>query len=194
MSLGEPSESLGPYVFTLAPSEAEAAAARLGTRAALRGALFARHVAPFLVFAFVVLIAFTLAHFGFISARAGKMTLLLAAIAFVAQRIISHWLVLRAHAIGRRAVLIRFQGEGELAASIDEDGLALAAGGRLARMSYADCAEVEDVGALIYVWPRTGQPILLPKRVLREGEAALVVDRLRERVRRAKAARTSGTS
>ena len=193
MTSGGPRESFGPYVFTLAPSEVEAAAARLGTRAALRGGCAGR-VAPFLIFAFVVLIAFILAYFGFISPRAGKTALFLAAIAFVAQRIISHWLVWRAHAIGRRGALVRLGGEGELAASIDEDGLALAGGGRLARMSYADCAEVEDVGALIYVWPRMGEPILLPKRALPEGEAALVLDRIRERVQRAKAERAARTS
>ena len=147
MTSGRAPERLGRYVFALAPYEAEAAAARIGTRAALGGRLFARHVAPFLIFALVVAFAFLLAFFGFIARPVGKTAMFLAAIAFVAQRIISQWLVWRAHAIGRRAASARLHSEGELAVSIDEDGLAIAGGGRLARVSYADCAAVEDLGA-----------------------------------------------
>ena len=83
--------------------------------------------------------------------------------------------------------------DGELAVSIDEDGLAIAGGGRLARVSYADCAAVEAAGALIYVWPREGEPILLPKRVLPNGEAARLVAQIGERVRQARATQAERT-
>ena len=193
MTSGRAPERLGRYVFALAPYEAEAAAARIGTRAALGGRLFARHVAPFLIFALVVAFAFLLAFFGLIARPAGKTAMFLAAIAFVAQRIISQWLVWRAHAIGRRAASARLHSDGELAVSIDEDGLAIAGGGRLARVSYADCAAVEAAGALIYVWPREGEPILLPKRVLPNGEAARLVAQIGERVRQARATQAERT-
>jgi len=193
MTSGAPHESFGPYVFTLTSAEADAAAAHLGTRAALKGGCV-RHIAPFLIFALVVAFAFLLALFGLISQRAGKTALFLAAIVFVAQRIISNWLVWRAHASGRRAALVRLQSEGELAASIDKDGLSLLGGGRRLRLRYTDCAEVEDLGALIYVWPRKGEPILLPKRVLPEGEAALLFDLIKLGVGKARAARRSTAS
>ncbi len=45
MTVGSP-DSFGPYAFTLAAAEAEAAAARLGLRDALRGGLLANHLAP----------------------------------------------------------------------------------------------------------------------------------------------------
>ena len=62
---------LGPYAFTLAPAEAEAAAARFGLRSALKGGLTRSHLAPLAVFTLVILFASILALTGFISRRAG---------------------------------------------------------------------------------------------------------------------------
>ena len=47
-------DSFGPYAFTLAPAEAEAAAARVGLRTALKGGLLASHVAPLTAFALIM--------------------------------------------------------------------------------------------------------------------------------------------
>ena len=81
------SNSFGPYAFTLAPAEAEAAAARLGLRVALRGGLLARHLAPLAAFAAILVFASVLAVTGLISRRAGEATLILAAAAFMIQRL-----------------------------------------------------------------------------------------------------------
>ena len=73
----------GPYVFTLAPAEAEAAAARAGLRAALKGGLLTSHVAPLTAFALVMAFATVLALTGLIGRRAGEATIILAAAAFM---------------------------------------------------------------------------------------------------------------
>ena len=77
------SGSFGPYAFTLAPAEAEAAAARAGLRAALRRGLLASHIAPLTAFALIMAFAAVLALTGLISRRAGEATILLAAAAFM---------------------------------------------------------------------------------------------------------------
>ena len=81
--------SFGPYVFTLAPDEAEAAAARAGLRTALKGGLLTSHVAPLTAFALVMAFATVLALTGLIGRRAGEATIILAAAAFMIQRLAS---------------------------------------------------------------------------------------------------------
>ena len=95
------SDSFGPYAFTLTPAEAEAAAARAGLRTALKGGLLASHVAPLTAFALVMAFATVLALTGLISRRAGEATLILAAAAFMIQRLMSHWRIRRARQKGR---------------------------------------------------------------------------------------------
>ena len=97
-------ESFGPYAFTLSPAEAEAAAARFGLRSALRGGLIASHLAPLAAFMLVMLFASILALTGFISRRAGEATVLLAAAAFMIQRLATHWRIRRTRASGRTAI------------------------------------------------------------------------------------------
>src|SRR5580704_16662636 len=67
-------DSFGPYAFTLAPAEADAAAARAGLRTALKGGLLTSHVAPLTAFALVMAFATVLALTDLISRRAGKAT------------------------------------------------------------------------------------------------------------------------
>ena len=79
--------SFGPYAFTLEPAEAEAAAARVGLRTALKGGLLTSHIAPLTAFALVMAFATVLALTGLISRRAGEATIILAAAAFMIQRL-----------------------------------------------------------------------------------------------------------
>ena len=171
MTADSPSDSFGPYAFTLAPAEAEAAAARAGLRTALKGGLLASHVAPLTAFALIMAFASILALTGLISRRAGEMTLILAALAFMIQRLVSHWRFRRASLRGRAAI-DELRSAGALTATFDDEALSLDVDGRATRLRYADCDEAEDAGGLIYVWPRRGGPIVVPTRVIKDADEA----------------------
>lgn len=176
------SDSFGPYAFTLAPVEAEAAAARLGLRAALKGGLIAGHVAPLTAFALIMVFASVLALTGLISRRAGEAMLMLAALAFMVQRLMTHWRIRRARREGRAAIA-QLQSAGALTARFDGETLSLDVDGRTLRLGYADCEAAEDAGGLIYVWLRHGAPIVLPTRAVADAEeAARLVSRLSGRI------------
>jgi hypothetical protein len=171
-------ELFGPYAFTLAPAEAETAAARLGLRTALKGGLIASHVAPLTAFALIMAFASVLALTGLISRRAGEATILLAAAAFMIQRLATHWRIRRARSDGRAAIA-RLQSAGALTARFDNETLSLDVDGRALCVPYADCEDAEDVGGLIYIWLREGGPIVVPTRALADAdEAARLVSRL----------------
>jgi hypothetical protein len=188
-------DSFGPYAFTLSPAETEAAAARFGLRAALRGGLIASHLAPLTAFALVLVFASILALTGFVSRRAGESAVLLAAATFMIQRLATHWRIRRARALGRTALEALAAG-GALAARIDESGVALEGGGRSLRFDYADCEDAEDAGGLVYVWRREGAPLVLPARALGEGETGRLVAHVRSGIigRRIAQGRTTATS
>ncbi len=186
MTARDRAESFGPYACALTPAEAEAAAARFGLRSGLRGGLTASHLAPLATFILAMLFASILALTAFISRRAGEATVLLAAAAFMIQRMATHWRIERARSAGRAAIA-SLEAEGALTATIDDDGVTLAGGGRPRRLDYADCEEAEDAGGLIYLWPRDGAPIVLPARALADGEAAGLLARIKGRI----SARTS---
>ena len=170
--------SFGPYAFTLAPAEAEAAAARAGLRTALRGGLLTSHVAPLTAFALIMAFASVLALTGLISRRTGEGTIILAAAAFMIQRLASHWRIRRARSDGKAAIA-RLRSAEALTATFDNETLSLDIDGRTQCLRYADCEEAEDAGGLIYVWPRDGGPIVLPTRALPDAdEAARLVSRL----------------
>jgi prepilin signal peptidase PulO-like enzyme (type II secretory pathway) len=177
------SDSFGPYAFTLAPAEAEAAAARAGLRIALRGGLLARHLAPLTAFALIIVFASALAVTGLISRRAGEAALILAGAAFMIQRLATHWRIRRARGAGRAAVA-QLRSACALTASFDSDSLSLDVDGRALRLGYGDCEEAEDAGGLIYVWLRDGPPIVVPTRALADaGEAKRLVSRLSVRIK-----------
>jgi len=177
------SDSFGPYAFTLAPAEAEAAAARAGLRIALRGGLLARHLAPLTAFALIIVFASALALTGLISRRAGEATLILAAAAFMIQRLAIHWRIRRARGEGRAAIA-RLRSACALTASFGNDSLSFDVDGRALRLGYGDCEEAEDAGGLIYVWLRDGAPIVVPTRALADAEeAARLVSDLSVRIR-----------
>jgi hypothetical protein len=178
MTADRPPGSFGPYAFTLAPAEAEAAAARAGLRTALRGGLLTSHVAPLTAFALIMAFASVLALTGLISRRAGEATIILAAAAFMIQRLASHWRIRRARRDGKAAIA-RLRSASALTATFDNETLSLDIDGRTQCVRYADCEEAEDAGGLIYVWPHDGGPIVLPTRALPDGdEAARLISRL----------------
>ena len=184
--------SFGPYAFTLAPTEAEAAAARAGLRWALKGGLLASHWAPLTAFVMIMAFATVLALTGLISRRAGEMTIILAAAAFMIQRLATHWRIRRARREGR-ASIARLQSAGALTATFGDESLTLDAEGRTLSLRYADCEEAEDAGGLVYVWPRNGAPIVVPTRALAHaGEAARLVSRLSGRIGDARRKRLAG--
>jgi len=177
-------ESFGPYAFALAPAEAEAAAARAGLRLALRGGLLARHLAPLTAFTLVIVFASVLPLTGLISRRAGEATLILAAAAFIIQRLANHWRIRRARREGRSAIA-RLQSAGALTATFEDDALSLDVDGRIERLCYADCEEAEDAGGLIYLWPSAGLPVVIPVRTLPgAGEAGRLVAQVRAQMQR----------
>jgi hypothetical protein len=176
------SESFGPYVFTLSREEVEAAAARTGLRLALRGGLLARHLAPLTAFALIIAFASVLALTGLISRRAGEATLILAAAAFMIQRLANHWRVRRARREGRAAIE-PLQSAGAVTATFGNEVVSLDVDGRTRRLCYAECEGAEDAGGLIYVWLREGDPIVVPTRALAgAGEAARLLTRLSGRI------------
>jgi hypothetical protein len=162
------SDSFGPYAFTLAPAEAEAAAARAGLRTALKGGLLTRHVAPLTGFALIMAFASVLALTGLISRRAGEATLILAAAVFMIQRLATHWRIHHARREGSDA--IAHLQSGMLTATFGDETVSLEVDGRTLSLRYADCEQAEDAGGLIYVWPQNGVPIVVPTRVLADPE------------------------
>ena len=176
------SHSFGPYAFTLEPAEAEAAAARTGLRRALNGGLLASHVAPLTAFALIMTFASVLALTDLISRRAGEATILLAAGAFMIQRLANHWRIRSAHSAGRAAIG-RLQSAGAVTATFGDETLSLDVDGRTLNLRYADCEQAEDAGGLIYIWPRNGVPIVVPTRVVADAEdAARLLSRLSARI------------
>jgi hypothetical protein len=176
------SGSFGPYAFTLAPAEAEAAAARAGLRTALKGGLLASHVAPLTAFLLVMAFASVLALTGLISRRAGEATILLAAAAFMIQRLAAHLRIRGARRSGSAAIA-RLQSANALTATFDDETLSLDIDGRTLCVRYADCEHAEDAGGLIYVWPRDGGPIVVPTRALADAaETARLVSRLSDQI------------
>jgi len=185
-------DSFGPYAFTLAPAEAEAAAARAGLRAALKSGLLVRHVAPVTAFALIMAFASVLGLTGLISRRAAEATLILAAAAFMIQRLMSHWRIRGARREGRAAIA-RLQSASTLMATFDNEALSLGVDGRTTRLRYDECEAAEDAGGLIYVWPRHGAPIVVPTRALANAdEKARLVSRLSGRIGDARRAPLAG--
>jgi hypothetical protein len=176
------SESFGPYAFTLSPAEAEAAAARAGLRTALKGGLLTSHVAPLTAFALIMAFASVLALSGLISRRAGEATILLAAAAFMIQRLANHWRIRSARGEGRAAIG-RLQSASAVTATFGDETLSFDVDGRILNLRYLDCEQAEDAGGLIYVWPRNGVPVVMPTRAVADAEeAARLLSRLSARI------------
>ena len=181
MTARDNAETFGPYACALTPAEAEAAAARFGLRSALRGGLIASHLAPLAMMILAMLFASILALTGFTSRRSGEATILLAAAAYMVQRLATHRRIHRARRAGR-AAMAKLGAEGALTATLDHYGVTLAGGGGVRRLEYTDCDEAEDAGGFLYLWPRDGAPVVLPTRALADGEAPRLLARIKGRI------------
>jgi hypothetical protein len=112
-----------------------------------------------------------LALTGLISRRAGEATILLAAAAFMIQRLANHWRIRSARSEGRAAIG-RLQSASAVTATFGDETLSLDVDGRTSNFRYVDCEQAEDAGGLIYVWPRNGVPVVAPTRVMADSEEA----------------------
>jgi hypothetical protein len=173
--------AFGPWSFTLTPEEAEAVAARYGLRSALAGGLTARHHAPLAAFLLVMAFASILALTDLISRRAGEIAILVAAMAFMIQRLATHWRLRSARARAKAALAGE---QGPRVVALDPLGVGVEGGAQ--SLDYADLEEAEDAGGLVYFWPHRGAPIVLPTRALLDGEAGRVVAEVRLRMQGAR--------
>ncbi len=171
------------YVATLAPAELQAAAARYGLRAALRGGLTASHQAPLAAFILALFFAAILAMTGFIGRRPGEIIILVAASTFMIQRLATHRRIWRARKTGRAEVERLMSCP--LTTTIDAEAVMQTSATGARRLAFVDCQEAEEAGGLVYMWGRDGAPIVLPSRIIPEGEAVRLVARVRSRIRRA---------
>ncbi len=167
---------------TLEPAEIEAAAARYGLRSALGGGLTATHQAPLAAFVLAMLFAAILAAFGFISRRAGELVIILAALFFMIQRLAAHRRIWSARKKSR-AEIGRLM-SGPIETTIDADAIVQSSPDVVRKMAFADCREAEEAGGLIYLWTSEGAPLVVPTRVLAEGDAAQLLSRLKGRIGR----------
>ena len=172
----------GPFVVALEPAEMEAAAARYGLRAALSGGLTASHHAPLAAFVLTLLFASILGLAGFISRRAAEIAFLIAACAFMIQRLWTHQRIWRARNKGR-AEIERLM-SGAVTTTIEADGVTQANARGHWRIAFLDCVEAEESGGLIYLWRRNAAPVVLPSRLLAEGQAPRLMGWLRGRIPR----------
>jgi hypothetical protein len=174
----------GPYVFTLTNEEAGVAAARAGLRRALAGGLIGRHLAPLAAFVLAILFIAILALTGFVAQRPAEAALLIAAAAFLIQRLATRR---RFYRLRRVAVaeIAAFAAAERLVLSVADDGLRLEGLAAPIGWIFADCLEVEDAGGLIYLWPRQGAPAIAPARVFADvTEAARLLLYIRSRLPR----------
>jgi hypothetical protein len=179
--MADPPESHGPFDVTLAPAEIEAVASRYGLREALGGGLTARHHAPLAAFVLALLFAAILALTGLISRRAGDAAFLIAAAAFMIQRLATHRRIWRARTRGR-AEIERIL-SGPVTTTFDASAVVQTSGGESRRLDLADCQEAEETGGLVYLWGRRGAPVVVPSRAMAEGQAARLVAWARGRIR-----------
>jgi hypothetical protein len=155
---------LGPYIFTLTAEEAGVAAARAGLRRALAGGLIGRHLAPLAAFVLAILFIAILALTGFVAQRPAEAALLIAAAAFLIQRMATRRRFFRLRRFAA-AEIAPFAAAERLTLAVEDDGLRLDGLAAPMRWTFAHCLEVEDAGGLIYLWPRQGAPAIAPTRV-----------------------------
>ena len=170
MSAPDPAPS-APLGFELTPEEARIAASRAALRRALAGGLTANHLAPLAAFALAMTFAAILASTGLISRRHGEIALLLAAAAFMIQRLWTR----RRFALARResaASIEAIRAAGPLVLVVDEAGVTLSGATASRRWNFSDDLEAENAGGLVYLWPRLGAPAVLPSRAFTSPEAA----------------------
>lgn len=160
-----------PLTFALTEQDARTAAARAGLRAALGGRLSSHHAAPLVAFALVVTFVAILAFAGLVGRRRAEAVLIVAAIAFMAVRMAAHWR-LRGARNRNLAAFDALRRAGPARIRLDESSLHLETSAGARRLRFADCEEAEDAGAILYLWPRAGEPAIIPVRAFADERAA----------------------
>jgi hypothetical protein len=184
--MGEPPELI---LATLEPAEVEAAANRYGLRSALGGGLTANHHAPLAAFILTMAFAAILALFGFISRRAGELVIILAALLFMIQRLVAHRRIWSARKTSRAEIGRLMSGPVET--TIDADGVVQTSRAAVRKIAFVDCKEAEEAGGLIYLWSAEDAPVVIPTRVLADGDAARLLSSLQMRIGRSPASRST---
>lgn len=176
-------ELFGPYTFTLSPAETEAVSARSNLRAELRRSLLASRFA-LAAFALVLLFASIMAKTDLISRRVGEATVIVAAAAYIVQRLATHWRIVRRTRNRGPTAIASLEADRALTARIDEAGVTLEGGGRSRRLDWVECEEAEEADGLIYLWARSDAMIVLPARAIRDGEAGRLVAQIKQQIGR----------
>jgi hypothetical protein len=184
--------AFGPYVFSLTAEETRVAAARAGLRRALAGGLIARHLAPLAAFTLALLFIAILALTGFVPRRPAEAALLIAAAAFLIQRMATRRRFYRLRRLAASEIEALGAAE-QLVLSVGETSLRLEGASAPMTWEFADCLEAEDAGGLVYLWPRQGAPAIAPTRVFRDaGEASQFARHLNARLPRGLARPAAG--
>ena len=172
-----------PVTFEFTEAEAETAASRATLRQALGAGLLQRHVAPLAAFVLLMLFVAILAFTGLLARRPAEIVILIAAAAYMIQRLASR----RQFARARRecaAAMAAWRAAGPLTLSFDAAGAALT-GANAARWewTFAPDGEAEDAGGMIYLWPPRGAPLCAPSRAFEDSAAVVAFMRARCRAR-----------
>jgi hypothetical protein len=158
-----PEGAFGPYVFSLTDDEARIAAARAGLRRALAGGLIGAHFAPLAAFVLAILFTAVLGLTGLIGRRPAEAALLLAATAFLIQRLATRRRFFSSRRLAETQIEA-LRAAGRLTLSLAPDGLRLEGTPQPMHWRFADCIDAEDAGGFVYLWPRHGAPAIAPTR------------------------------
>src|SRR5580704_13997923 len=131
--------------------DAKVAASRAGLRAALSGRLSRNHVAPLVAFALLMAFVTILTLTGLIGRRLGDGALILAAIGFMAVRMMAHWR-LRGAQKKSLAAMSALQKAGPVVVTLDDVGLRLETSAGSRQLLFAECGDVERADEVIYLW------------------------------------------
>jgi hypothetical protein len=172
-----------PLVFDLSEEEARIGAARARFRGALRQRFSLRHVAPLVAFLLLMLFTSTLALTGLLSRRHAEEIIILSAIAFMMNRLWSHWRLRKAQSdAGDVSGAIR---AGSTKLWLDGSGLSLRTTSGLRRFDYRACRDAENTGGLVYLWSDRDEPAIIPVRAFANEQLAdQFLGILRERLTR----------
>ena len=114
-------------------------------------------MAPLTAFALVMAFASVLALTGLISRRAGEATLILAAVAFMIQRLVTHWRIRRARHEGRAAIA-RLQSAGAMTATFGDEALSFDVDGRDIEVCVTPIANKPKTPAASFTYGRATAP------------------------------------
>jgi hypothetical protein len=172
---------MNPLVFELTEEEAAVAGSRAAWRISLADGLLGRHLAPLAAFLLALLFAAVLGLTGLVSRRAAEIALIAAAAAYMIYRLWTRRRFLAARrAANAWADELRRAGPARL--TLDDAGFRLTGAGLDRALAFADGLEVEQVSGLVYVWPRSGLPLVWPSRAhgdAKEADAFLALARHR---------------